>query len=156
MSRIAEDDEHPYTAPPTETQIPIRWTAPEALEHREWYTATDVWGYGVMIWEVYSGGKLPYAEFNNAQTRHEVVNNGHRLSKSKADDCPGDVFALLQSCWEADKDVLPPLPPPFPPSFPRSVPAHVLWSMRRPNGHKLFWTLRSRVLGCCKDGALAC
>jgi len=83
-------------------QIPIRWTAPEALEHLEYYTATDVWGYGIMMWEVFSGGKLPYAGFNNSQVRHEVVHNNCRLMKP--DECPDDVFACLKSCWEFKKE----------------------------------------------------
>lgn len=102
MSRIAEDDEDLYTASTTARQIPIRWTAPEALEHLEYYTATDVWGYGIMMWEVYSGGKLPYAGFNNSQVRHEVVHNNYRLTKP--DECPENVFECLASCWEFKKE----------------------------------------------------
>ena len=54
-----------------------------------------VWGYGIMMWEVYSGGQLPYAGFNNVQVRHEVVHNNYRLTKP--DEC-------LASCWEFKKE----------------------------------------------------
>lgn len=87
----------------TAKQIPIRWTAPEALEHLEYYTSTDVWGYGVMIWEILSGGKLPYAGYSNAQCRLEVVQNGRRLDCPS--DCPTELFAVLESCWMHEKDV---------------------------------------------------
>jgi len=101
MSRIAVDDEDLYTANTSARQIPIRWTAPEALEHLEYYTSTDVWGYGVMIWEIFSGGKLPYAGFNNSQTRHEVTKNGYRLEQPS--DCPDQVHGLMSQCWQHDK-----------------------------------------------------
>lgn len=108
MSRIAEDDEDVYTASTTAKQIPIRWTAPEALEHLEYYTSTDVWGYGVMIWEILSGGKLPYAGYSNAQCRLEVVQNGRRLDCPS--DCPTELFAVLESCWMHEKDDRPTMP----------------------------------------------
>ena len=60
----------------TAKTIPIRWTAPEALEHLEYHTASDVWSYGILMWEIFSGGKLPYAGLSNAQVRHEVIQNG--------------------------------------------------------------------------------
>lgn len=52
MSRINEDDEDLYTVTTTAKQIPIRWTAPEALEHLEYFMATDVWSFGILVWEV--------------------------------------------------------------------------------------------------------
>eukprot|EP00040_Diaphanoeca_grandis_P030694 m.182064 g.182064 ORF g.182064 m.182064 type:complete len:844 (+) comp32094_c0_seq1:227-2758(+) len=101
MSRVAVDDEDLYTANTSARQIPIRWTAPEALEHLEYYTSTDVWGYGIMIWEIFSGGKLPYAGFNNSQTRHEVTKNGYRLECPS--DCPEQVYGIMSRCWQHDK-----------------------------------------------------
>ena len=75
-SRVNEDDEDLYTVSTTAKTIPIRWTAPEALEHLEYHTASDVWSYGILMWEIFSGGKLPYAGLSNAQVRHEVIQNG--------------------------------------------------------------------------------
>ena len=54
------------------------------------------------MWEVYSGGKLPYAGFNNSQVRLEVVHNNYRLTKP--DECPENVFECLASCWEFKKE----------------------------------------------------
>lgn len=111
MSRMAEGTETAedmYTASTTAKQIPIRWTAPEALEYLNYFTSTDVWAYGVMVWEIFSGGVLPYAGWTNPQVRHEVVQNGVRLQKP--DDMPADVFEVIQQCWEEDKDARPTMP----------------------------------------------
>lgn len=59
-----------YTVQTTAKTIPIRWTAPEALVHLEYHTASDVWSYGVLMWEIFTGGKLPYAGLTNSQVHH--------------------------------------------------------------------------------------
>jgi len=43
-------------------RLPIKWTAPECFEHRVWTKASDVWSFGVLVWEVFSKGKEPYSE----------------------------------------------------------------------------------------------
>ena len=45
--------------------IPIRWTAPEAITQRTFTTASDVWSYGILMWEVLSYGDRPYWEMTN-------------------------------------------------------------------------------------------
>ena len=49
----------------TELPWPIRWMAPESLDNREFSPATDVWGFGVLLWEMYYPNQLPYAELNS-------------------------------------------------------------------------------------------
>ena len=46
-------------------KIPIRWTAPEAIVYRKFTTASDVWSYGIVMWEVVSYGERPYWDMNN-------------------------------------------------------------------------------------------
>lgn len=46
-------------------KIPIRWTAPEAIAYRKFTTASDVWSYGIVMWEVVSYGERPYWDMNN-------------------------------------------------------------------------------------------
>ncbi|KAJ4937272.1 hypothetical protein JOQ06_001851, partial [Pogonophryne albipinna] len=73
LSRVLEDDpEAAYTtreAPGTYLspggKIPIRWTAPEGISYRKFTTASDVWSYGVVMWEVVSYGERPYWDMNN-------------------------------------------------------------------------------------------
>ena len=46
-------------------KIPIRWTAPEAIAFRKFTSASDVWSYGIVMWEVMSFGERPYWDMSN-------------------------------------------------------------------------------------------
>ena len=46
--------------------IPVKWTAPEALNYRKYSTASDVWSYGCLMYEIWSIGRKPYEEDTNA------------------------------------------------------------------------------------------
>lgn len=46
-------------------KIPIRWTAPEAIQYRKFSSASDAWSYGIVMWEVMSYGERPYWEMSN-------------------------------------------------------------------------------------------
>lgn len=46
-------------------KIPVRWTAPEAIAFRKFTSASDVWSYGVVLWEVMSYGERPYWNWSN-------------------------------------------------------------------------------------------
>ena len=46
-------------------KIPIRWTAPEAIQYRKFTNASDVWSYGIVMWEVMSFGERPYWDMSN-------------------------------------------------------------------------------------------
>uniref|UniRef100_A0A8D2L6D0 Protein kinase domain-containing protein n=1 Tax=Varanus komodoensis TaxID=61221 RepID=A0A8D2L6D0_VARKO len=58
---------------------------------------SDVWSFGVLIWEAFSLGATPYPSMSNQQTR-EAVERGMRLSAP--DRCPAEVYRLMLSCWE--------------------------------------------------------
>lgn len=49
------------------SKIPVRWTAPEAFQHRKFSSASDVWSFGVLMWEVMSYGERPYWNMSNQE-----------------------------------------------------------------------------------------
>ncbi|XP_061671174.1 tyrosine-protein kinase Fes/Fps isoform X2 [Syngnathoides biaculeatus] len=65
MSRQQEDGV--YSAEGGLRQIPIKWTAPEALNYGRYTTESDVWSFGVLLWEVFSMGMIPYTSMSNQQ-----------------------------------------------------------------------------------------
>uniref|UniRef100_A0A3Q1IPQ2 receptor protein-tyrosine kinase n=1 Tax=Anabas testudineus TaxID=64144 RepID=A0A3Q1IPQ2_ANATE len=96
LSRVLEDDpEAAYT-----TRIPIRWTAPEAISYRKFTTASDVWSYGIVMWEVVSYGERPYWDMNN-QDVIKAIEEGYRLPAPM--DCPVVLHQLMLDCWERER-----------------------------------------------------
>ncbi|XP_066493769.1 ephrin type-A receptor 2 isoform X4 [Tiliqua scincoides] len=103
LSRVLEDDpDATYTT--SGGKIPIRWTAPEAISHRKFTSASDVWSYGIVMWEVMSYGERPYWELSN----HEVmkaINEGFRLPAPM--DCPSAIYQLMMRCWQQERSQRP-------------------------------------------------
>ncbi|XP_067050795.1 ephrin type-B receptor 1-B-like isoform X2 [Acropora muricata] len=81
-------------------KIAVRWTAPEALQSRKFSSASDVWSYGVLVWEIMSFSDRPYWEWNNYNVMNRVE-NGYRLPSPI--NCPKLVHNLMLNCWESDK-----------------------------------------------------
>ncbi|XP_047228657.1 tyrosine-protein kinase Fer isoform X2 [Girardinichthys multiradiatus] len=78
-------------------QIPIKWTAPEALNYGRYSSESDVWSYGILLWETFSLGVCPYPGMTNQQAR-EQVEKGYRMSCPQR--CPDDVYKVMQRCWQ--------------------------------------------------------
>ena len=51
-------------------KIPVRWTAPEAIQFKKFTVASDVWSYGVLLWEIMSFGERPYWDWGNYEVIH--------------------------------------------------------------------------------------
>uniref|UniRef100_A0A3Q4N5T9 receptor protein-tyrosine kinase n=1 Tax=Neolamprologus brichardi TaxID=32507 RepID=A0A3Q4N5T9_NEOBR len=101
LSRVLEDDPEAtgtYLSPGG--KIPIRWTAPEAIAYRKFTTASDVWSYGIVMWEVVSYGERPYWDMNN-QDVIKAIEEGYRLPAPM--DCPVVLHQLMLDCWERDR-----------------------------------------------------
>lgn len=85
-------------------QIPIKWTAPEALNFGKYTSLCDVWSYGVLMWEIFSKGDTPYAGMSNSRAR-EKIDTGYRMPAP--DGCSEDVYALMLRCWEYEPEKRP-------------------------------------------------
>uniref|UniRef100_A0A4W3I984 Ephrin type-B receptor 3 n=1 Tax=Callorhinchus milii TaxID=7868 RepID=A0A4W3I984_CALMI len=102
LSRFLEDD----ATDPTYTsslggKIPIRWTAPEAIAYRKFTSASDVWSYGIVMWEVMSYGERPYWDMSN-QDVINAVEQDYRLPPPM--DCPTALHQLMLDCWVKDRN----------------------------------------------------
>lgn len=85
-------------------QIPIKWTAPEALNYGRYSSESDVWSYGVLLWETFSLGVCPYPGMTNQQAR-EQVEKGYRMSRPQR--CPDDIYKVMQRCWNYNPEERP-------------------------------------------------
>uniref|UniRef100_A0A3B5L7C3 receptor protein-tyrosine kinase n=1 Tax=Xiphophorus couchianus TaxID=32473 RepID=A0A3B5L7C3_9TELE len=103
LSRVLEDDaEAAYTT--RGGKIPIRWTAPEAIAYRKFTSASDVWSYGIVMWEVMSYGERPYWDMSN-QDVIKAVEESYRLPGPM--DCPEALYHLMMDCWQRERSSRP-------------------------------------------------
>uniref|UniRef100_A0A3Q2XUL4 receptor protein-tyrosine kinase n=1 Tax=Hippocampus comes TaxID=109280 RepID=A0A3Q2XUL4_HIPCM len=108
LSRYLEED----TSDPTYTsslggKIPVRWTAPEAIAYRKFTSASDVWSYGIVTWEVMSYGERPYWDMSN-QDVINAIEQDFRLPAPM--DCPTVLHQLMLDCWQKDRNARPKFP----------------------------------------------
>ncbi|XP_073531820.1 ephrin type-A receptor 7 isoform X3 [Phyllobates terribilis] len=99
LSRVIEDDaDAVYTT--TGGKIPVRWTAPEAIQYRKFTSASDAWSYGIVMWEVMSYGERPYWDMSN-QDVIKAIEEGYRLPSPM--DCPSGLHQLMLDCWQKER-----------------------------------------------------
>ncbi|XP_064481076.1 tyrosine-protein kinase SRK2-like isoform X1 [Ornithodoros turicata] len=99
LARIIEDSE--YTARQG-SKFPIKWTAPEAVLYGTFSIKSDVWSYGVLLYELITHGQVPYPGMSNRQVV-EQVENGFRMPKPNC-ECPDSVYNTMLTCWEGEPE----------------------------------------------------
>ncbi|XP_055495036.1 protein-tyrosine kinase 2-beta isoform X1 [Leucoraja erinacea] len=93
LSRYIEEDSY-YKA--SVTRMPIKWMAPESINFRRFTAASDVWMFGVCMWEILSFGKQPFFWLENRDVIG-VLERGDRLPKPEV--CPPTLYTLMTRCW---------------------------------------------------------
>lgn len=80
--------------------IPVRWMAPEALTVGRYSRQSDVWSFGVLLWEVFTFAMQPYYGKEHQAIVHFVTNGGilERINSSRV--IPEDIYAVMLECWE--------------------------------------------------------
>ncbi|XP_062503154.1 tyrosine-protein kinase Yes-like isoform X2 [Corticium candelabrum] len=80
-------------------KIPVRWTALEALNYRKYSSSSDVWSYGVVLYELWSLAERPFGYITNNDVL-DRINSGYRLPPPPG--CPRALYALMIDCWNPD------------------------------------------------------
>lgn len=94
LTRKVEPDDI-YTAH-VGAKFPIKWTAPEGLAYNKFSSKSDVWSFGVLLWEIATYGMTPYPGVELSDVFY-TLNSGHRMSRPTG--CPGPIHELMQQCW---------------------------------------------------------
>eukprot|EP00118_Oscarella_pearsei_P019525 m.208160 g.208160 ORF g.208160 m.208160 type:complete len:861 (+) comp39701_c1_seq7:1491-4073(+) len=76
--------------------VPIRWMAPESIMYGKYSLKSDIWSFGVVVWEVFSFGMRPYYGMSNEEVMKCVTGGGMLVPP---DDCPSQFVALMRECW---------------------------------------------------------
>jgi anaplastic lymphoma kinase len=76
--------------------LPVKWMPPEAFLDGIFTSKTDIWSFGILLWEVMSLGYMPYPGRGNQEVM-QLVTNGGRLEPPNY--CPGPLYGLMCQCW---------------------------------------------------------
>ena len=100
LLREIPKDATPYVSTSKNSLFPLRWLAPESLAEREFSPASDVWSFGVVLWEMANPGAKPYGgELNEFECGLRVV-GGMRLETPSV--YPPTVQRIMKACWHKD------------------------------------------------------
>uniref|UniRef100_A0AAQ5XRL9 Tyrosine-protein kinase receptor TYRO3 n=1 Tax=Amphiprion ocellaris TaxID=80972 RepID=A0AAQ5XRL9_AMPOC len=78
------------------SKLPVKWIALESLADNVYTTQSDVWAFGVTMWEIMTRGQTPYPGVENSEI-YEFLIKGERLKKPA--DCRDDIYEIMHSCW---------------------------------------------------------
>lgn len=84
--------------------LPVRWMAPESLKDGVFTTYSDVWSFGVVLWEISSLAEQPYQGLSNEQVLKFVMDGGYL---DQPDNCPERLHNLMQMCWQYNPKMRP-------------------------------------------------
>uniref|UniRef100_K1R927 Tyrosine-protein kinase Fps85D n=1 Tax=Magallana gigas TaxID=29159 RepID=K1R927_MAGGI len=76
--------------------FPVRWTAPESFTHKIFTSKSDVWSFGVLMWEIFSKGKVPYADKLDGEVM-ATVRGGFTMDVPEG--TPKEISSLMKNCW---------------------------------------------------------
>ncbi|KAI6048834.1 tyrosine-protein kinase Mer isoform X1 [Marmota monax] len=80
-------------------KMPVKWIAMESLADRVYTSKSDVWAFGVTMWEIATRGMTPYPGVQNHEM-YDYLLHGHRLKQPE--DCLDDLYEIMYSCWSTD------------------------------------------------------
>ncbi|KAH8876014.1 molluscan insulin-related peptide(s) receptor [Schistosoma japonicum] len=83
-------------------KLPIRWMAPESLQTAYFTTQSDVWSYGVVLWEIVTMACLPYCGMSHEEVVRYILSGKTLLSNGTPTNCPELLRALMLHCWNFD------------------------------------------------------
>ncbi|XP_069506921.1 tyrosine-protein kinase Srms [Ambystoma mexicanum] len=101
LARLLKDDIY---NPSSNTKIPVKWTAPEAANFHNYSLKSDVWSYGILLYEVFTYGQQPYKGWNNREAMEQIC-NGYRMPRPEI--CPADVYSVMLECCRDIPDLRP-------------------------------------------------
>ncbi|XP_051947367.1 tyrosine-protein kinase Tec [Xyrauchen texanus] len=101
MARYVLDDK--YTSS-SGSKFPVKWSPPEVFNFCKYSSKSDVWSFGVLMWEVFTEGKMPFEHNANHEVVLKVI-QGHRLYRPK--NAAVHIYRIMQMCWMESADERP-------------------------------------------------
>ncbi|XP_019372842.1 PREDICTED: tyrosine-protein kinase SYK isoform X1 [Gavialis gangeticus] len=100
LSKALNADENYYKAQ-SHGKWPVKWYAPECINYYKFSSKSDVWSFGVLMWEAFSYGQKPYKGMKGAEVC-QMIERGERMECPEV--CPAEIYDLMKRCWTYNID----------------------------------------------------
>ncbi|KAJ6667877.1 hypothetical protein lerEdw1_016198 [Lerista edwardsae] len=87
------------------TFLPLKWMAPESIFNNLYTTLSDVWSFGILLWEIFTLGGTPYPELPMNEQFYNAIKHGYRMSKPTY--ASNEIYEIMQKCWEEKFEIRP-------------------------------------------------
>ncbi|XP_034037062.1 macrophage colony-stimulating factor 1 receptor isoform X2 [Thalassophryne amazonica] len=81
-------------------RLPVKWMAPESIFDCVYTVQSDVWSYGILLWEIFSLGKSPYPSMAVDSSFYKMVKRGYQMSQP--DFAPPEIYSIMRMCWNLE------------------------------------------------------
>ncbi|KAJ8383632.1 hypothetical protein AAFF_G00216030 [Aldrovandia affinis] len=126
-------------------RLPVKWMAPESIFDCVYTLQSDVWSYGVLLWEIFSLGKSPYPGIPVDSRFYNMIKDGCQMSRP--DFAPAEMYAIIKTCWN--------LEPTERPTFSKIV--ETMRQLLERSSHEVYKNVRSdQSCDSCEDAEESC
>ncbi|XP_073668333.1 macrophage colony-stimulating factor 1 receptor isoform X2 [Paramisgurnus dabryanus] len=81
-------------------RLPVKWMAPESIFECVYTVQSDVWSYGILLWEIFSLGKSPYPNMLVDSKFYKMIKCGYQMSRP--DFAPPEIYTIMKMCWNLE------------------------------------------------------
>ncbi|KAG7250538.1 hypothetical protein CRUP_026717 [Coryphaenoides rupestris] len=99
LARMFMTDNQEFYMAREGSKFPVKWTAPEAIDDGKYTIKSDVWSFGILLYEIITFGQTPYPNMTNNQVVMKL-STGYRMNCPPR--CPNIIYDLMQDCWKAE------------------------------------------------------
>ena len=103
LAQLVDNDEH-TTGKDDNIPIPVKWTAPECIQHNHFSIKSDVWSFGILLFELVTHGCTPYPGMRNKEILTKLK-QGYRMPRPNK--CPEMLYKIMLDCWKAEPNKRP-------------------------------------------------